>query len=217
MVKIALTVSKQALLELDYVELAPNIREILHISDLLNLPIFREDRANCETDEGLVQLIPYVTVVNSEGKILSYRRGSSSGENRLLSKHSIGIGGHIEEQFNIWALDRLDEVSSAIAFSALKELHEEIGFPLEYVTLCNLKGKLKMSEVIVMYSTLDNVDRFHLCLAMQITLEDPNLVLEEGHIEDIKWSTKEELLEEHNSQERILEGWSETLLKYLYE
>ena len=67
------------------------------------LPVFLEEgnhffvpRAEAEEDPSLKQLIPYV-VVTSGGKLLHYRRGSGSGEKRLLKKGSIGIGGHIND------------------------------------------------------------------------------------------------------------------------
>ena len=61
------------------------------------LPVFLEEgnhffvpRAEAEEDPSLKQLIPYV-VVTSGGKLLHYRRGSGSGEKRLLKKGSIGL------------------------------------------------------------------------------------------------------------------------------
>lgn len=54
-------------------------------------------RSSVENDFGYKQIIPYVVVMRPSGKILSYIRSKRSGEQRLVGKRSIGIGGHINE------------------------------------------------------------------------------------------------------------------------
>ena len=54
-------------------------------------------RSSAETDPGLKQIIPYALIV-ANGQILRYRRGKSSGEQRLVAKYSIGIGGHMNDR-----------------------------------------------------------------------------------------------------------------------
>ena len=51
-------------------------------------------RSEAETDETHLQLIPYVIVVKRHS-VLTYQRTKLSGEQRLIGKHSIGFGGHI--------------------------------------------------------------------------------------------------------------------------
>src|ERR671935_2558636 len=53
-------------------------------------------RAQAEHDPTHKQLIPYVLVA-FEGKVLHYVRGKKAGEQRLVAKGSIGIGGHMNE------------------------------------------------------------------------------------------------------------------------
>ena len=53
---------------------------------------FFAPRSSAETDPSLKQIIPYALIV-ANGKLLRYRRGKSSGEQRLVAKGSIGIGG----------------------------------------------------------------------------------------------------------------------------
>jgi predicted NUDIX family phosphoesterase len=50
-------------------------------------------RSVCETDEELLQVIPYI-VVKCGDHVMCYQRGKA-GEPRLDAKHSIGFGGHI--------------------------------------------------------------------------------------------------------------------------
>ena len=92
------------------------------------LPVFLEPgnhffvpRAEAEEDPSLKQLIPYVVVTAGE-KLLHYRRGSGSGETRLLKKGSVGIGGHINDG------DGLGEAFDAAAYqrALMRELQEEL-------------------------------------------------------------------------------------------
>ena len=54
-------------------------------------------RAQAETDPGFKQIIPYV-VITDGARVLHYVRGKKSGEQRLVAKGSIGIGGHINDE-----------------------------------------------------------------------------------------------------------------------
>src|SRR4051812_43844045 len=53
-------------------------------------------RTAAETNIGLKQIIPYVLLVH-EDRVLHYVRGKKAGEQRLVAKGSIGIGGHFNE------------------------------------------------------------------------------------------------------------------------
>lgn len=52
-------------------------------------------RSECETDETVVQVIPYI-VVRFHDSILCYQR-EGGGEKRLDGKWSVGFGGHIND------------------------------------------------------------------------------------------------------------------------
>lgn len=54
-------------------------------------------RERAEKDKHYKQIIPYVIFINDEGDIFNYKRGKSSGEDRLKNLRSIGIGGHINK------------------------------------------------------------------------------------------------------------------------
>lgn len=58
--------------------------------------VFFVPRALAESDETVVQIIPYVVFSRRDNKdIFVYRRTKVSGEKRLRGKWSVGIGGHI--------------------------------------------------------------------------------------------------------------------------
>ena len=53
-------------------------------------------RAQAESDPAYKQIIPYALIA-FENKVLHYVRGKKAGEQRLVAKGSIGIGGHMNE------------------------------------------------------------------------------------------------------------------------
>jgi len=53
-------------------------------------------RTQAETDPNFKQVIPYVLITDGKS-ILHYVRGKKAGEQRLVAKGSVGIGGHIND------------------------------------------------------------------------------------------------------------------------
>lgn len=76
-------------------------------------------REIAETNFDQKQLIPYALIFNSQGEILSYQRCGS--EKRLLGIHSIGFGGHINDQ------DKESSLFETLTNGLKRELWEEIG------------------------------------------------------------------------------------------
>jgi len=54
-------------------------------------------RASAETNPQFKQVIPYVLITDGKS-ILHYVRGKKAGEQRLVAKGSLGIGGHINDE-----------------------------------------------------------------------------------------------------------------------
>jgi predicted NUDIX family phosphoesterase len=54
-------------------------------------------RAQAETNPAFKQIIPYVVITDGKS-ILHYVRGKKAGEQRLVSKGSVGFGGHINDE-----------------------------------------------------------------------------------------------------------------------
>src|SRR5437588_7086416 len=62
-------------------------------------------RAQAEKDPRYKQIIPYVLLTHGDD-VLHYIRGKKAGEQRLVPKGSIGIGGHMNESHeSLFALD----------------------------------------------------------------------------------------------------------------
>lgn len=54
-------------------------------------------RAQAETNAEFKQIIPYVVITDGRS-VLHYVRGKKAGEQRLVAKGSVGIGGHINDE-----------------------------------------------------------------------------------------------------------------------
>src|SRR2546428_9077979 len=78
-------------------------------------------RKQAENDPTHKQIIPYVLLVFEE-KVLYYVRGKEAGEQRLVARGSIGIGGHLNE--GDAGLFNLDEENYNRVVE--REVHEEI-------------------------------------------------------------------------------------------
>lgn len=81
-------------------------------------------RHMAEKDESLKQLIPYFLICHGN-LIWCYVRGKKSGEERLVAKASLGIGGHM----NNHDLDLFDNIYDR---AATRELEEEVEIPAGY-------------------------------------------------------------------------------------
>ena len=72
-----------------------------------------QSRARAETDPTFKQIIPYVVITDGKS-ILHYVRGKKAGEQRLVSKGSIGIGGHINDEDHSLFADGLQAFQAAV-------------------------------------------------------------------------------------------------------
>ncbi len=78
-------------------------------------------RGEAEHDPSLKQLIPYFLIEHA-GTLWCYVRGKQSGEDRLVAKASLGIGGHINQ-------DDVSLFGGVYETAARRELEEEIRVP----------------------------------------------------------------------------------------
>jgi predicted NUDIX family phosphoesterase len=158
------------------------------------------DRAVCETDESVVQLIPYIVLTKPDDTIYCYSRGGAGGEARLYSKLSIGLGGHVDRAPTV-------DLLSLLRNEAARELMEEVGL------LANLND-INFCEMIVDRS--DAVGRVHLGLLTVLNVpQDVELRCEDKVIENGEFLSLETLALPTNYDH--LENWSKHVVKYLHE
>lgn len=208
MEKMALVAKTEDILNLCHTKL--NDRGVrLLISDtfddknIFSLDYELADRAICETDPNVIQLLPYVTLIDrTTAKIFTYQRGNSGNEDRLLGLYSIGLGGHIEEEPTPYATT-LD----IVAVNVLRELNEEVGLEITADLLGKVTYKLCSEDYKVIYDPTNEVGKHHLCLWIVLPI-DPQLLggCELDIITKGDWLTLTEL------SELKLESWSANCL-----
>src|SRR4029434_8940277 len=153
-------------------------------------------RPEAETNPAYKQIIPYA-LISFENKVLHYVRGKKAGEQRLVAKGSIGIGGHMNETDE--SLFVMDE--QAYRAGVEREVNEEIkiGIPFEDRTVALLNDD----------ST--EVGRVHLGSVHVCKLAEPKVEKREAMITGLTFLTKKELTARRES----LESWSQICLNSL--
>ncbi len=100
---------------------------------------FFTPRGPAETNPELKQIIPYVLLVHGE-RVFHYVRGKKAGEQRLVAKGSLGIGGHMndgdEHLPGIHNLDR-DHYNEAVRREVTEEVFIETKYTNHVVALLN--------------------------------------------------------------------------------
>jgi predicted NUDIX family phosphoesterase len=203
MMKQAMCVLTRDVLKLNK-ELIQNGLDILAdgVSDVLCIKPLLVDREICETDTKFLQLIPYVTVLSGD-KVFVYRRDSGSNETRLIDKHSIGLGGHID------TLPSKCSIFEHIVAEAARELEEEVNLNPD-VTTPLLAEALTNAKLV--YSSSTPVSQVHLGISIIIDVGDAVVTSNElDTISDTRWLPITEL--ETMRTNGQLEDWS-TMVSY---
>jgi predicted NUDIX family phosphoesterase len=191
-------ISDEALNSNSDVIITPNALTIFTIQTYLL------DRSICETNEHYLQIIPYITLIDEDtGYIFVYKRGNSSGEERLLNNHSLGLGGHIELQPN-------NEVSlkTIVLDETMRELTEEVGLlAKDYLNCINYKYETNNFGLIYMRSS--EVEKVHIGLSMFLKINRKHITdLEKNVICNGVWLPIEEIKNKIINKEISLENWS---------
>lgn len=153
-------------------------------------------RGKAETDPTHKQIVPYALIV-FENKVLHYVRGKKAGEQRLVAKGSIGIGGHMNDSDE--SLFALDE--EAYRAGVEREVNEEI----------KIDTKFEDRIVALLNDDTTEVGRVHLGIVHVFKLAEPKVEKREAMITNLAFLTKEELMERRDS----LETWSQLCLDSL--
>jgi predicted NUDIX family phosphoesterase len=150
-------------------------------------------RAKAEKDPTHKQIIPYVLLTH-EDKVLHYVRGKKAGEQRLVAKGSIGIGGHMNEgDESLFALDE-----AAYRAGVEREVAEEI----------SINTKFEDCIVALLNDDSNEVGQVHLGIVHVFKLAEPKVEKREAMITNIAFLGKDDLLKRRDS----LETWSQICL-----
>jgi predicted NUDIX family phosphoesterase len=146
-------------------------------------------RAQAENDPAYKQIIPYALLA-FENKVLYYVRGKRAGEQRLIAKGSIGIGGHMNEtDESLFAWD-----AQAYRVGVEREVAEEIKIDTQF----------QDRIVALLNDDTTEVGRVHLGIVHVFKLAEPKVKKREAMITNLAFLTKAELIARRES----LESWS---------
>jgi predicted NUDIX family phosphoesterase len=151
---------------------------------------FFSPRVQAENDPTYKQIIPYVLLA-FKNKILYYVRGKKAGEQRLVAKGSVGIGGHMNEtDESLFALDE-----QAYRAGVKREVDEEIKIDTQF----------EDRIVALLNDDTTEVGRVHLGIVHVFDLAEEKVEKREAMITNLTFLTKAELMARRES----LESWSQ--------
>jgi len=151
---------------------------------------FFMERSSAEQNPDFKQIIPYVLLVH-HGRVLHYVRGKKAGEQRLVSKGSIGIGGHMNDSDEgLFALDK-----AAYLEGVRREVCEEL----------NVQTPFENRIVALLNDDTTEVGKVHLGVVHVFALETDNVQKREAMITNLAFLDKAELLARRDS----METWSQ--------
>src|SRR6201984_1275786 len=146
-------------------------------------------RPEAESNPDYKQIIPYVLIV-FQNTVLHYVRGKRAGEQRLIAKGSIGIGGHMNEtDESLFAMDE-----HAYRAGVEREVNEEI----------KIDAPFEDRIVALLNDDSTEVGRVHLGIVHIFKLKEPKVQKREAMITGLSFLTKQQLTARRES----LETWS---------
>jgi predicted NUDIX family phosphoesterase len=147
-------------------------------------------RPAAEINPAYKQIIPYA-LIGFENKVAYYVRGKRAGEQRLVAKGSIGIGGHMNEtDESLFALDE-----AAYRAGVEREVNEEI----------RIDSPFQDRIVALLNDDTTEVGRVHLGIVHVFKLAEPKIEKREAMITGLTFLPKEELL----ARRETMESWSQ--------
>jgi predicted NUDIX family phosphoesterase len=153
-------------------------------------------RSEAEINPAYKQIIPYA-VIAFEDSVAYYVRGKKSGEQRLVAKGSIGIGGHMNEtDESLFALDE-----EAYRAGVEREVNEEI----------KIDSPFEDRIVALLNDDTTEVGRVHLGIVHVFRLTEQKVQKREAMITGLTFLPKEELL----ARREAMESWSQICLDSL--
>lgn len=149
-------------------------------------------RAQAENDPTHKQIIPYALITHGDA-VLHYVRGKKAGEQRLVAKGSIGIGGHMNQEDE--SLFNFAIGEAAYRAGVEREVNEEI----------TIQTPFEDRIVALLNDDTTEVGRVHLGIVHVFRLAERKVQRREAMITNMAFLTKDELLAGRDS----LETWSQ--------
>lgn len=147
-------------------------------------------REQMEQDPTYKQIIPYL-VFKHHDKYFLMQRSAQASEQRLQSKYSLGIGGHI----------RQEDISSGTIFDwAKREFHEEVAYA----------DALTIKPIGILNDDSNQVGRVHLGLVLLLEGQTEHIAIKS----ELKSGQLLTLQECHHYYD-LMENWSKIVFDFL--
>ncbi len=159
-------------------------------------------RSKAEANPDYKQLIPYV-IITCNGKYLTYIRGKRAGETRLVSKRSIGIGGHINPVDERLLLEAVPKLNTSFRKSYHMAVDREVAEEVDIQT--NHTDRI----VALLNDDTNEVGQVHLGVVHLWTLDAETVTRKEQMITQLTFMTPAEL----NEVKESMETWSQLCLE----
>jgi predicted NUDIX family phosphoesterase len=163
------------------------LRELLSRGNNFFLP-----RGQAESDPAHKQIIPYALIAHGD-TVLHYVRGKKAGEQRLVAKGSIGIGGHMNQEDELLFNYAIDE--NVYRAGVEREVNEEV----------RIESPFEDRIVALLNDDTTEVGRVHLGIVHVFRLAEPKVQKREAMITNLAFRKKDELLALRDN----LETWSQ--------
>jgi len=153
-------------------------------------------RAQAETNPDFKQIIPYVVITDGKS-VLHYVRGKKAGEQRLVAKGSIGIGGHVnDEDHTLFAFG-----AQAFKEAVQREVCEEVA----------IQGSFEARPVGLINDDSTEVGRVHFGVVHLLWCATDQVKKNEQVITQLEFVPLEELRQKREQ----METWSQLCLDHL--
>lgn len=181
-------------------------------SELFKMTGTQEDHSTCESDDSLLQVIPYVTLVDRQTReIFVFKRGMFDVEPDLQGKCSIGLSGHLQMTPNSRVI-----LLEIVAVEAARELEEQVGLLANPLLISNIMSKLKTGACGVLYSNRTKFDRAHIAVAFFLEIDRNELgTHEKGSITSGQFVSIRDLARADRTGMIDLENWSKMVLNMM--
>src|SRR5437667_4766911 len=144
-------------------------------------------RPEAEINPAYKQIIPYALIA-FENKVAYYVRGKKTGEQRLIAKGSIGIGGHMNEtDESLFAMD-----DQAYRAGVEREVNEEI----------KIDSRFEDRIVALLNDDTTEVGRVHLGIVHVFKLAEPKVEKREAMITNLGFVSADQVRARRDSLEK---------------
>lgn len=179
------------------------------ISKFDQLPVQLLSRDVCESDENFLQIIPYVTVVQKNKGIISFKHLTSNGKDRSQYPYSIGFGRHIEAKLD-------DSLVHSYVYTIAAELNEKLGINFTNEEVAGFIENQSRHINIIYHDEPGFSKAVHLGISCICSIdEDDVITIDPNVIGSLRYHNVKELTDPSTFTDGELGPWSKIVARLL--